>query len=1132
MGSSQPSPASKPKDDSTTPRKTPTTTRLPTQRPPLKSPPVTLSPRVDALFSTSQPFLGAVSLAPKDSERTNTGKPPSAPKRPSGNEDSMSAPFSPPNSSGQNLEKLREAVKTIQSSKFRPSLPGTLSAKSSMRKAIATGTIEQQAMSPSLEAAFGSPLTTGAETMSSESTESAKTIRGTAASTPGQIPLRTPSYPFPYVPSRVSSGLNFPMHQPFTALSPTVSSSEITTRAHPRDKYSASSQSTPLGGPSYFGPQSSNVAFAGASSGFNEPNLYEVVLQLNSDPNLNAWWNTLTTVLREHYKIDRASLALPADVTDIENVPWGQKANYNVYGLESQSSAARSTNRSVSISSETSKSTSSRKSEATNESFSVPGVRPTLARPLIESRHSFAGYEYSQHPDITEPSRSPNIAVRPIALRRTTAHAASALPRSSVNEDQRASERQAPIYEHVSDEHVEHGDGQDGSLPQEELYACILPTLKALDREKDALLDSGGVNRVLERGRLVTLTRDYSTDPERKGNVTGGLQDPTAPPYQMNHPGQEVNALPSAFRATGQPQFKTRIAGRVPLFNRAPLDHSAGVQRAGIENQFYYEDYEQFPASSWSQSPAPSPAIQKDAETNPFFASGNLDEDSFSPTPTTQDYSGFGQVEAIGVDRAATIVHIPLIHPLLSRTLNLRSDDSNISAKEEPRSGIARDPQHTSQDRKAPVAILSVLSPDVPYPQTLLHSLKTLSPHLATSFHTSLQNTNLQERIVGALHRQQQSGRSGGLVPFPSGGLDIGLGFESLLRFDPDDTRSSTVDSVTSPSDYSGRSRHSPIGSVVCTPGIDPLMHTTASRHPTGTTPGHISGSEPTENYFEVKKRTALSRSRSGGPITQTQLTAQHTGRPASTEHRSALRKIETSPVAKDRPGTPGKRGESRKARVKDEPSPMRIRSRTAKNEGDENRHTVLHSHGADFSASFQSLPVAAMPRTPGVHHTRSSSLSDSFDMPPPSERLLRTIIDSLPVQIFTAAPSSGRVTWVNSKFLVYRGQTPKQVIEDPWETIHPEDLDEYTSDWHRSLHTGQQFQHKIRLRRFDDNYRWYYVRAAPLRDKLQNIVHWVGTMIDLHDQHLAELNAARQQVSIFIVKPCHDLTVIGNCSI
>ena len=65
---------------------------------------------------------------------------------------------------------------------------------------------------------------------------------------------------------------------------------------------------------------------------------------------------------------------------------------------------------------------------------------------------------------------------------------------------------------------------------------------------------------------------------------------------------------------------------------------------------------------------------------------------------------------------------------------------------------------------------------------------------------------------------------------------------------------------------------------------------------------------------------------------------------------------------------------------------------------------------------------------------------------------------------------------------------------------------------WNRSLRTGQQLQQKVRLQRFDGKYRWFYVRAAPLKDKRQNIVHWIGTNMDFHEQHVAEVNLSRQQ--------------------
>ena len=66
------------------------------------------------------------------------------------------------------------------------------------------------------------------------------------------------------------------------------------------------------------------------------PNVYDLVLQLNSEPGLEAWWSSVANIMNDVYKADRASLALPADSNDIENVPWGQKTTFNVAGREDE----------------------------------------------------------------------------------------------------------------------------------------------------------------------------------------------------------------------------------------------------------------------------------------------------------------------------------------------------------------------------------------------------------------------------------------------------------------------------------------------------------------------------------------------------------------------------------------------------------------------------------------------------------------------------------------------------------------------------------------------------------------------------------------------------------------------------
>jgi PAS domain S-box-containing protein len=157
-------------------------------------------------------------------------------------------------------------------------------------------------------------------------------------------------------------------------------------------------------------------------------------------------------------------------------------------------------------------------------------------------------------------------------------------------------------------------------------------------------------------------------------------------------------------------------------------------------------------------------------------------------------------------------------------------------------------------------------------------------------------------------------------------------------------------------------------------------------------------------------------------------------------------------------------------------------------------------------------LPATATPtgRTPAPPASTEQDRAMQ-NMLPPSERLLRTIIDALPVQIFTAAPSSGSLTWINSKFVAYRGRAANDIIQEPWQAIHPNDRDQYMEQWQQSLSTGQHFAHKVRLQRFDSVYRWFFVRATPLKDKKQNIVHWTGTYMDIHEQQVAEQNAARQ---------------------
>ncbi|KAF1930315.1 uncharacterized protein M421DRAFT_3392 [Didymella exigua CBS 183.55] len=929
------------------------------------------------------------------------------------------------------------------------------------------------AMSPTLEGAFAvtpSPLPTGAttSTASTESTESARTIRGSMPPTPaGHQALRTPSYPFPTVPTTPRWASSF--HTPFTSLSPTVSAIYSREWAPPKDCI-ASESSTPAASTTPFAPGERGHSFADIEDPrYPSPNLYELVLQLGTEPGLAAWWTAVTTIMREYYGAERATLAAPADASDIENVPWGQKTTYTAtFGDDSPHAA-------------TWQEASSSKNIRVQQPTPQPEERPPMTipdrRPKLFSHHSFAGYE-RQKAEAPTDSPIPVMPGRPRGPLRASSHA----PQTPAREHPLRQVSQAsfdgssspiPGFHSTSNRDPSFSDPDFSSVGGEPITATsVFSVLRALDYEPDALIDNTGVNRVLERGRLVTLTRDYSTSMSTPRENLGEKEK-----SEENKPATEKSG------AAGPEAHKMgRLAAR---------PGSLGVGSFGLQPR--YEEYEQYPASPWAQSPAPSPAIQNDAETNPFFATSNVDEDTFNPSKSPQDYAQYGVVEAIGVDRASTVTHIPLIHPTLSQVMNpadtsTPSQTPRLSRRQSEQSMQSSCHHKEGHVRRAPIAILSILSPIVPYPRNLTNSLKHFAPHLATSFSNAWQFTNAMVQVNSARQR-----RATGYGPGSINTSDP-ESFDDLLHLDLGAISHSAPGSVTSPSDYSGRSKNSPGGSITGTPGWDAASLGFSSKQSISSTPGHLAGSEAVESYFDAKKRTTRTTS-------QSKVTEKRTEKRAS-----------VNPVVEyyeDDALTP-KNGSG--PNQDDSNSSNSSQGTTLQHH---RGHSLLHSYGADFGSSFQSLPAATTPggRAPAPPgHGRRNSITETLDMPPPSESLLRTIIDSLPVQIFTAAPTTGAITWVNSKFLIYGGQDTRQVLQDPWESIHPDDRESYLEQWNKSLRTGQQLQKKVRLKRFDNCYRWFYARVAPLKNKRQQIVHWIGTNMDFHEQHLAELNSARQQ--------------------
>ena len=70
---------------------------------------------------------------------------------------------------------------------------------------------------------------------------------------------------------------------------------------------------------------------------------------------------------------------------------------------------------------------------------------------------------------------------------------------------------------------------------------------------------------------------------------------------------------------------------------------------------------------------------------------------------------------------------------------------------------------------------------------------------------------------------------------------------------------------------------------------------------------------------------------------------------------------------------------------------------------------------------------------------------------------------------------------------------------------VHPDDVNRVQEKWRVSVVSGEPLEYEARFRRADGQYRWFQVRAVPLRDRRGKILKWYGISTDVEDRKQAE---------------------------
>ena len=131
------------------------------------------------------------------------------------------------------------------------------------------------------------------------------------------------------------------------------------------------------------------------------------------------------------------------------------------------------------------------------------------------------------------------------------------------------------------------------------------------------------------------------------------------------------------------------------------------------------------------------------------------------------------------------------------------------------------------------------------------------------------------------------------------------------------------------------------------------------------------------------------------------------------------------------------------------------------------------------------------------------------------SERNLAAIINTIPTTAWTTRPD-GYCDFLNQVWLDYAGVTAEEAQGWRWaEAIHPDDRERLVEEWQSCLASGTPVDTEARIRRFDGSYRWFLIRANPLREESGNILKWYGTCIDIDDRKRAEAQVEQAQAQL-----------------
>ncbi len=121
------------------------------------------------------------------------------------------------------------------------------------------------------------------------------------------------------------------------------------------------------------------------------------------------------------------------------------------------------------------------------------------------------------------------------------------------------------------------------------------------------------------------------------------------------------------------------------------------------------------------------------------------------------------------------------------------------------------------------------------------------------------------------------------------------------------------------------------------------------------------------------------------------------------------------------------------------------------------------------------------------------------------AERELQQLVDAVPQHIVVLS-GDGRRLYANQAARDYHSLTLDQFLVEPiTNCFHRDDIENYNRIRDSGIARGEPWEAEARLRRKDGAYRWFLIRAKPLRNEQGLVMRWYLTRTDIEDRKQAE---------------------------